>query len=808
MLINHLRVILRHLGRKKLNTALLIIGLTLGMSVCLLIGLFLRYELSFDTYHEKSDRTYRINSVFTDNMGEHFHYSVPLALAEELKSSVTGLEHVALAVPTRDNIIEINPQRRFIQEHVLVVNEEFPQVFKVEEREGNLRETLRKPYQAALTESTAKKFFGNEVPIGKVFRFKNKYDITVTSVIRDLPSNTHLPATLFLSYVADPEFLSVEPDAWTYVSGTSVFVTLPDAFDINSLRTRLSAIADAKINPSMPESMRGSFDIQPLGSIHFEAKYNGGGEWVSSVNKSWLWIFAAIGFAVLVLACINFVNLSTAQALTRAREIGVRKSIGARKANLIAQFVLEAGVLATFAAILSVAFVQVSLPFMNRLLEKGITFNLAESPLLLLSLCIGVLITVLMAGLYPAFVIARFNPVVTLKSSTHTDHGSPWLRTSLLVTQFTISAGLVIVVFLMARQLNFLRSQDLGFNKDNIVYCEFKDISKANTFVAELERLPQIKDISFSSATPTSRNHWGTGVSMSGINDPKRASATLILADDHYCTMYGLKLLSGRFPVAADTNSVASAVPEEKRVHKVVVNEKLVETLGFASNEEAVGKMFTTGFAWSRSEIIGVVANFNTASLHDAVKPTFITPGKWYQIAGIKIEAASSIPETIAAIEAAWKKNFPDGVFDYKFLDDQIDAYYKSEERLYTLFKTFAGLAMLISCIGLWGLSTYTAQQRTKEIGIRKVLGATVSSIVALLSREFLVIVLVALTMASPLSFYFMRDWLQTFAFHIEIDWKVFVIAGLSTMSIALFTVGIRAIKAATANPVDSLRNE
>ena len=805
-----IKIIFRHFIRQKLNTTLHIIGLTLGMSVCLLIGLFLRYELSFDTFHDKAERTYRINSVFSDNMGDHFHYSTPVPLAEELKTSMSGLEHVALSIPTRDNIIEINPQKRFIQEYVMVANEDFPQVFNVEELEGNVFEALRKPFQAVLTEATAKKFFGKEEPLGKIFKFKNKYDITVAAIIRDFQANTHLPASLILSYVPDPNFLSVEPDAWTYVSGSSIFVTLPDGLDIKTLEARLATLADTKINPSFPKSMRGSFDIQPLSQVHFESKYGNGGEWVYSISKSWLWFFAAIGLGVLALACINFVNLSTAQALTRAKEVGVRKSIGARSLNLIGQFLLEAWILTSIAVVLSITLVQMSLPFMNSLLEKGITFDLFNSPLLLLSLCLGVFITGLMAGLYPAFVIARFNPAVTLKSGSHAagSHGSVWLRKSLLVTQFIISAGLMIVVFIIAQQLNFLRMQNLGFNKDNVVYCEFKGRLKAQTFTAELERIPQVKDVSFSTATPSSRWHWGTSMSLTNIDDPKRADVTLILGDENYCSMYGLKLLSGRWPLAADTSSISRIVPEEKRIHKVIVNEKLVETLAFASIEEAIGKNFWIGFGGGHAEIIGVVANFNTSSLHDVIQPTLISPGEWYQIAGIKIEANSNIPQTITAIETAWKKTFPDGVFDFKFLDEQIDAFYKSESRLYTLFKTFAGLAMLISCLGLWGLSSFAAQQRTKEIGIRKVLGASIQAIISLLSKEFLIMIGLAMIIASPAAYYFMKDWLQTFAFRIDIGWGVFATTGLVTAALALITVGFQAIKAAIANPVESLRSE
>jgi putative ABC transport system permease protein len=298
-------------------------------------------------------------------------------------------------------------------------------------------------------------------------------------------------------------------------------------------------------------------------------------------------------------------------------------------------------------------------------------------------------------------------------------------------------------------------------------------------------------------------------MSMTDGNDPNRQNVTLILGDDHFCKMYGLKLLSGRFLEASDTNYTARSIPQEKQICKVVVNEKLVQTLGFESNEAALDKRFWFGMNSGNAEIVGVVADFNTGSLHAAIAPALVMQApSVYSQAGIKVAAGSDLPETIAAIERAWKKAYPNGVFEFKFLDEQIDAFYKAEARLYTLFKIFAALAMLISCLGLWGLSTYAARQRTKEIGIRKVLGASVNAVVVLLSKDFMIMVLIALAIASPLAYYLMSNWLQNFAFHIDIGWNVFAMAGIASLIIALLTVSFQAIKAALANPVESLRNE
>jgi putative ABC transport system permease protein len=381
-----------------------------------------------------------------------------------------------------------------------------------------------------------------------------------------------------------------------------------------------------------------------------------------------------------------------------------------------------------------------------------------------------------------------------------------------VVTQFSLSVGLLIALFLIGQQMSYLRSKNLGFNKENVVTVampEEGEKSTMNLFASQLAQIPQVKDFAFSSSPPSGSGHWGTIMSKSDYNDPNRTGVTTIWTDDRYCGMYGFKLVAGHFPVAADTNAVSDNLPAGQRFPKSVVNEALVKALGFESPEAALGKRFVIGMNGFKPEIVGVIADFNATSLHDAVTPTLITQYlPWCSQANIKIAAGSDLPATLAAIGAAWGKTFPEGIFEYNFLDQKIGEYYKAEAQLYSLFKIFAGLAMLISCLGLWGLATFAAQQRTKEIGVRKVLGASVESIVALLSKEFLSLVVLALAIASPLAYFGMKKWLQDFAFRIDIGWQVFVAAGLLAVGIAFLTVSFQSIKAALANPVKSLRSE
>lgn len=809
---------LRRFGRHKLTTFFHILGLTLGITVCLLIGLFIRHELSFDTYQDKAGRTYRVNQVWTAFGKKEFHYSTPFPLAAAIRQDIAGLEHVTQVHHPFNSVIEIAPGKRFNQDHLLMTDAEFLDVFDVKVLKGNGHEALRKPYQALLTESTARKFYGNEDPVGKVFKYKNKFDITVAGVISDFPGNTHLPASMLLSFAKDEDYLGTSLTHYGSVSGGSTFIVLPKGMQAtNSLRASLTGIYDKTVNkePWMGKDSRSDLELQPLADVHFNSKYAGGGEWVQAINTAWLWFFGSVGLAVLVLACINFINLSTAQALTRAREVGVRKSIGAGRWQLLRQFIAEALLLVIIASLLSILVVQLSLPAINRLLDKQITFPFFHSPALPATLLAGILLTALLAGLYPAWLIARFRPADTLKSgAVNSNPGSALLRKGLVVAQFGISICLLIALLLIGRQMEYMRNTNLGFNKENMLIVQLPEsstIAAKELFAAQLAATPQVKGLSFSTSPPSGGKniHWGTLMSLKGEGDPDAKRVSMILTDEKFYKLYDLQLTAGRFVVPPDTVSVSASLPEGQRFARSVVNEKLVKTLGFASPQAALGKRFWTGMNGWWGEITGVVADFNIGSLHEEIKPTLLTQFIDYtNTANIRIGTGTDITAAIGKTEAAYKQAFPEGVFEYNFLDQQLDALYKTEIRLHGLFKIFSAIAILISCLGLWGLVTLAAQQRIKEIGIRKVLGASVPNIVTLLTKDFIVLVCIAIAIAVPLSYWGIHRWLEEFAFRISIGWMVFVTAGAIAILIALFTVGYQAIRAALANPVKSLRTE
>lgn len=818
MAFSNIKFILRRFTRQKLTTILHVVGLTLGITVCLLIGLFIRYELSFDTYESKADRTYRLNNVWVDFGKKSFHYSSPFPLADQIRKDIPGLEYVTKVHHPFQSIIEINTTKRFKQDHVMMTDPEFLDVFDIKVIKGNAHEALRKPYQAVLTETTAKKFFGTEDPIGKVFTYNDSFAISVGSVIKDFPGNTHLPASMLLSFADREDYLMTSTTHYGSVSGGSTFIVLPEgAKPGTGLIAGLKSICDRFIHNQrwMPKESHVEFDIQPLSDIHFNAKYAGGGEWVKAINTQWLWFFGSVGIAVLILACINFINLSTAQALTRAKEVGIRKSIGAGRFQLIRQFLGEALMLIFFGAIISVMIAKLSLPYINNLTGKQITFDILDSPAVLGTLLAGIIITALMAGLYPSWIITKFRPATTLKAgSLNANPQSALLRKGLVVTQFSISICLLIGLLLIGKQMNYLRTKNLGFDKDNIVMVQLpqgSNLAKKELLSAKLKAIPAVKDWSFSTSPPSGgeNTHWATLMSLINRDDPNKKQVTTIMTDERFCNLYNLQLKAGRFFNSSDTSAVSESIPEGQRFPRCVVNEKLVKELGFASLEASLGKRFWTGLNGWWAEITGVVADFNIGSLHEEIKPTLITQYMPYcDKIGIKIQAGTDMPTVISKINASYRDAFPGGIFEYNFLDQTLDALYKSEMRLFSLFKIFSVLAMLISCLGLWGLITFAAQQRVKEIGIRKVLGASVPGIVSMLAKDFIILVSIAILIAVPLAYLGINKWLQDFAFRIDIGWTAFAVAGVSAILIALITVSFQAIKAAVANPVKSLRTE
>ncbi len=809
---NNLRFIIRRLSRQKIHTTLHIIGLTLGLCVCILIALFLQYELSFDGYHQKADRIFRVNQVWDEKGNKEYEHSSWYPMSTALREEVPFLEYTSIAHHVTKAEIEINPTKRFKHKHILAVEPDFLDIFDIEVLEGNGHEALRKPFHALLTQSTAEKFFGREDALGKTFLYKNDFEITVGGIIKDLPNNTHLPATMLMSYIDNKELNGHASNQWNYLGNASTYVVLPPGYDQSSLDQHFVNIFDKNMQRDKEEAELYSMyaELQPLSKIHLDPKWDGGGTWVNAINPIWLWFFGALGLTVLLLACINFVNLSTAQAITRSKEVGIRKAIGAARSQLIGQFISEALLLISIASVLAIALAQFGMPYLNNLVEKKIDFSIFYTPSTIFIFLFSILLIGFLTGIYPAWLTSKFQPALTLKSGAKAEHhNTSFLRKGLVVAQFSISIAFLAALILMSQQMEYFYNRNLGFNKENIINIDIPDRDKQDVFENELSKINEIEGISFALHAPGEGQHWGTIMSEVSLSNPDRQDVTIIWADDRYPAFYDLELKAGRFYEAADTNYTSKSIAKELRSPKVVVNEELVKNMGYDSAEDAIHKKFFIGVNNYQVEIVGVVGDFNVSSLHDAIQPTLISQyPKFHTNAGIKIKAGDHLPKTLAKIEATWKNLYPKGFYEMKFLDETIQKDYKAESQLFSLFKFFAGLAMFISCMGLWGLATFAALQRTKEIGIRKVLGASTSGIVRLLSKDFLKLVILAIIIAAPIAWYGMSRWLENFAYRIDIDWKVFLVTGIIAIVIAVITMSFQSIKVALTNPSEALKNE
>ncbi len=805
----NLKFIIRRLLRHKTHTIPLVLGLTLGIATCLTISLFLAYEVSFDDYHGKSDRIYRVNQVWeAASYGIEYHYTAPAPLAAALRENIPGLETVASVFPQESQTIEVRQGKLFNQEGILFAESDFLNVFDIEIIEGDAYAALRQPWQTILSESTAQKFFGGENPIGKTILYDGEKTLTVAGVMKDLPDNTHLPASMLISYLMDSDYLGINMNSWGFVFGASTYVVLNEDANPEDVQRSIRTVYDkyANTDPGDPEISRA--ELQSLANIHLEPRYEDGGSWVKAINPRWLWFFGAISLIVLLLACVNFINLSTAQSMNRAREVAVRKTVGATRGQLIRQLLGEALVLISVATILGIIISNLAVPYLNESLDKEISFKYILNVKWLSIFLVSLSLIAVLTGIYPARLISKFQPAISLKGKlAHTNKGSNLLQKALVTIQFTVSGATLIGLFFIARQLEFFYTQSMGFDQDNIVLLEAPDRSKFGLFVKELEQIEAVKSTSFMGGPPSQLQHNGT--EMQNYGDPNPYSVEMIAGDDQYAEVFDLQLKAGRYPSVGDTSASSFSLPRDQRFPKVLVNEHLVQVMGFGTPEEAIGKRFKVGWNGWQPEIVGVVENFVTNSLHDPIQSVVIfQQSGFYDQVCVKISGDGNMAQTLAGIQSAWQKAFPKYFYDYEFIDSRIEAYYKSESQLFWLFKIFTGLAILISCLGLWGLATHSAVQRTKEIGIRKVLGASIPSIVKMVSLDFLKPVGLAVFLSILPAWYLTQQWLQGFAHRIDLNWKVFAFVGILVVTVALLTISVQSVRAALVNPVDSIRKE
>ena len=799
MLTNYLKIAWRNLRSQRAYTLLNVSGLTVGMAGGLLIFLFLRHHLSTDRHHTNVDRIFRVDmDVYLDDGSIEYNPEAPPPMAQVLRTDYPQVEQAAFLMMLRDLTVGIKQsgasQTRNFQEHkgVGAVESEWFDIMDYTWLQGNPKTALRSPNSVVLTESWAKRYFGNANPIGQVLRLNNKVDATVTGLLAEPPATTDTDLGLFISSstlkTLDPTYDLTD---WSWSSSTNrIYVLLRNADAATALNRLFPALAKKHFGA---DARIFRFHLQPMREFHFDVARDP----AHAIRASLLWSLGVVGILLIVAACINFINLATAQALRRSKEVGIRKTLGSSRGQLVGQFLLETSIIVASATALALLLVVVTLPLFNKWLAVNLSLRLDGPMLGFVVLLIGLVIG--LSGGYPATVLSGFSPLAALtgKLSLRTN-GKYSVRQVLIVVQFVVCQALIIGSLVVANQIRYMQQADLGFRKDNVVIVNvpFGQKAKQDAFKQQLLPDAAIQSVSLTVLPPSSVLGYGGSFKFDGKADWEKYPILERLADADYLQTYGMKLLAGRNITPGDT------------IRDYVINETLLHKLGFQKPEQVLGKKLQYYLSNVPLPIVGVVPDFHQKSLRDEIGPCVIASyAPWYRRAGIRI-AGNDPAKTLQHIRQTWQQLFPDEVFEYQYLDEQLAKFYETETRTARLINVFTGIAILICCLGLYGLVSFVVVQRTKEIGIRKVLGASVASIVALLSKDFLKLVLVAIVIASPLAWYAMHRWLQDFAYKIDIAWWVFALAGLLAVGIALLTVSFQSVKAALMNPVESLRSE
>lgn len=810
MLQNYLRLALRHLLKNRTYSAINIAGLAVGVAACLLIFRLVHYELSFNTSFKNYDRIGRIvTNDFSHTEGAGFTAGVPVPAMEEMRQKVSAFTQFArihtmwptITVPTTPGSLS---GRKFAtddeRETAIFTEPSFFAIFDWPWLAGDASAALREPNSVVLSEKMAEKCFGAwQMAVGQTVVMDNSTLLTVRGVVATPPPNSDFQCHVFVSYETlknAPDLYYYNPEWGSTSSNDQAFALLSDAGQWAAANTALAQIGQEQYKS--PRSKR-AHAIQPLSEVHYDERY-GSAAGTHITEKSRLWILALIGALVLAMACFNFVNLATAQAAGRSREVGVRKSLGGSCGQLVKQFMGETVLIVAFAVVIGAALAGLGAPLLQYISDVPPTQQFLSDPAALLFLLATLVVVSLLGGIYPALVLSGFEPVKALKNSiTSSTIGGVSLRKALVVTQFVIAQALIIGTLVIISQMNFIKKMDLGFQPDLVyvlqgISTDSSSVQRFESFKNELKTIPSVISASFSSDVPSSGNNWAGNFAFNSTEDAPFSTYMKIVDADYFHT-YGLRIIAGRALSPSDT------------AREFVVNELLLKKLGVTDPQEAIGKNLRIGGGQPKA-IVGVMQNFTANSAREEMKPMTIFSRKTiYSTVGIKIHPVN-LEATTAAIQKLHERIFPEQVFDGQFMDEKIAEFYRDESRFSALCRGFAGLAIFISCLGLYGLATLMAVQRTKEIGIRKVLGASITSVVGLLSRDFLLLVLIAAVVATPLAYYAMHRWLQDFQYQTPLSWWLFALTIGMAMAVALFTVGLRTLSAARANPVDSLKNE
>ncbi len=795
---NNLKITFRSLWNNWGSSLLNILGLTLGVLGSIIIFLTLKYETSFDEFHENKKQIYRVTNnyyypTFTMHVG-----NTPDPMAGALKNDFPDFTS---AFSIRSNFgHNISVEEEIFESDLIYCGPEFIQAFDFYNDPsqwiiGNPNYILKEVNKTILTESLAERLFQSpEESIGKTMLLSNETLIEVAGVMKDPPNNTNYPFEQLVSY---PTYARFASQSFGGVSATTTFVQIPEAVDIENLRPALNDFNEKYMEAAWGEDFV-SMDLQPLSEIHFDERFGSNNY---STSRTYLWALGLIGLFIILIACINFINLATAKTLGRAKEIGMRKILGSSKNNIVFQFMSESFILAFIALGLGVLLAQLSFPYFSEITNLNIGNDFRYSPDLIFFIISLLLFSTVAMGLYPAIMLSNFQPleVFRQKKSARSVKGIT-LRKSLIVFQLTTSQILIIGALVISYQLHFFQNKDLGFEKESMLVVNFlghTSLENQVTLKNKTKQFPFVKQLSLSSTIPMAGHISSTGLESQDSEVKERFNVEYIYADNDFVETMNFELLAGKASVTEiDMDSVRG----------FVVNETLINRLAFDSPKEALGKRINVHGYDAR--IIGVVKDFHTLSLHDNIKPIAIAYGmRDYAGMGVRYQTGN-VRQVIAQLETSWKEVFPDKNFDYYFLDEQMENIYENEVRFSKIINAFTIISIIIACLGLIGLSTFSSMSRLKEIGVRKVLGASVPGILFLISKEFIILTLISFIISSPIAYYLSSIWLEGFAYRINLEWWMLLTAGIGTLLFTLITVAVQSTKAALVNPVESLRRE
>lgn len=803
---NYFKIALRNLNKNKAYSFINIIGLAIGIATSILIFLFIQYEFSFDKFYKNADRIFRIGVDGRVGNTEIHQLGTPAPMPAAMYKELPEVDKVTRVFDLNESRIQIENENYF-EDDIFFVDSTFFEMFTLNILDGQKQNLLTQPSTAVITKKFSEKYFRDKDPLNKIVKIHFRdtvFSPKIIAVVENIPGNSHFHSDIFVSLTTTPRWIYAN-EAWFW-NMFATYIMLKDNVDYHQLeakfpdfirRNHLGGATEEQLEEMRKKGDKWEYFLQPLPSIHLNSNLNG--EFEANGNENYVRIFILIAFFILVIASINFMNLSTAKSASRAKEVGVRKVVGATKASLVKQFLVESVVICSIALLLGMVLIETILPYYRTFINKPIEINYFDNYLVIPSLIGLALIVGLLSGIYPGVVLSKYRPIVVLKGSIVTGNKNSWFRNLLVIFQFSIAIALIIGTIIISQQVKLVQNKNLGFDKEQVLVIKNAEIlgNKLDVFKNELLNNSSMQYVTISNSLP-GYDFSNRGFGCKELDE--QFTLNLTHCDYDYLKTLNLEMAQGRF-FSKDHKTDSSGI---------VINEAAAELLGF---DDPIGHAINSGNSEQDNiQIIGVVKNFHYESMHTKIRPQGILlyngifPSR-PDLVVCKI-STNNLTETLDFVENVWNKHASILPFTYSFLDTDYDALYDNEEQTKVLFSIFSILAIFIACLGILGLASFIAQQKTKEIGIRKVHGARIENIFILLSKQFTKWVLLANVIAWPLAWYFMNNWLQNFVYRTDILWWFFVVAGLIALLISLFTVSFQSIHKANMNPVDALRYE